>query len=159
MLGDILAAGKNSRLYKRLVYEEQLAQWVSAGQQGRPLGGQFGITVQAKPGVDLDRILAIVDEEVAKVKATAADAREVQRSRNNIESQFLQRIETSLGRADLLNSYYTYTGDPGYVEEDFARYAGVTPQSVQEAARKYLTDGRLIMSVVPQGQTQLQASQ
>jgi zinc protease len=158
VLANVLAGGKNSRLHRRLVYEEQLAQWVSASQFSRPMGGQFGITVQARPGVELSRIQRIVDEEVERLKSEPPTDREVQRARNNIESGYVQGMQSVLGRADQLNSYYIYTGNPGYVDEDLARYQGVTPQSVQQAVRQYLTEGRVVLSVVPQGQTQLQAT-
>jgi zinc protease len=158
ILGSILADGKNSRLHKRLVYDEQIAQWVSANQYSRPLSGQFGITVQAKPGVELSRIQQIVDEEVARLQAEPPTAREVQRARNNIESNFVREMQSVLERADQLNAYYTWTGNPGYVGQDMARYQAVTPASVQQAAKQVLTGGRVLLSVVPQGQTQLQAA-
>jgi predicted Zn-dependent peptidase len=66
-------------------------------------------------------------------------------------------MQTALGRADQLNMYATYTGDPGYVERDYARYTAVTPQGVRDAVRRYLGPNRIVLSVVPQGQNDLQA--
>jgi zinc protease len=158
VLGSVLAGGRNSRLYQRLVYRDQIAQSVFGGQNGRPLGGQFALTITAKPGVDLARILRVVDEEVARISNEPPTAREIERAKNNLEVGFIQQTESSLGRADLLNSYYTFTGNPGYIDQDLARYQAVTPQSVQAAARQYLHKGRVLLSVVPQGQTQLQVA-
>jgi zinc protease len=158
VLANLLAGGRSSRLHRRLVFEEQLAQFVSAGQSSRSLAGQFGITVQARPGVDLSRILEIVDEEIAGLREVPPDEREIERARNAFEASFIQRMERNLGRADLLNMYAAFTGDPGYVERDFARYAEVTPASVQANVRRYLGPGRVVLSVVPIGESTLQAS-
>ena len=157
VLGYILAGDRSSRLHQRLVLRDQLAQFVSANQGGRALAGQFGITVQARPGVDLDRVLAIVDEEVARLRTEGPTQREVERARNNLEVSFVQRMQTTLGRADALNSYATFTGNPAYIQQDYARYATVTTGSVQQSLN-WLGAGRIVLSVVPQGQTQLQAS-
>ncbi len=156
-IGNILGSGRSSRLYRRLVYEEQIAQSVSAGQASRPLAGQFSITVTARPGVSLSRVLAVVDEEVARLVAEPPSEREVQAALNNVEAGFIQGMQTALGRADQINLYTTFTGDPAFIERDYARYQAVTPASVNTAARRYLTPNRVILSVVPEGQTQLQA--
>ena len=158
VLARVLADGKNSRLYRRLVYEDQTAQWVSASQQSRALAGQFGITVQAKPGVDLNRIQRAVNEELDRLRREPPTAREIQRVINNYETEFVQRMQSNLSKADQLNAYYTRTGDPGYIDEDLDRYRKVTPQSVQQVAQRYLGDGRVVLSVVPQGKTNLQAT-
>jgi zinc protease len=158
VLGNVLAGGRSSRLYQRLVYEDQVAQFVNANQSSRPLAGQFGITVQARPGVDLSRVLAIVDEEVARLLAEPPTEREIQGALNNLEAAFIQRMQTNLGRADQLNAYATFTGDPAFIEQDYARYSAVTPATVQAAARRYLVPNRVLLSVVPAGQTRLQAS-
>jgi zinc protease len=114
--------------------------------------------VQARPGVDLGRVLAIVDEEIERLRREGPTQREIDRARNNLEASFVQRAQTALGRADQLNGYATFTGDPGFIQQDFARYAGVDTASVRAAAEAWLRPGRVILSIVPQGQTQLQAS-
>jgi zinc protease len=156
-VGNILSGGRSSRLYQRLVYEEQVAQSVSAGQQSRPLGSQFIITVTARPGVELSRIVAIVDEEIEKLRTTPPTAREVQAALNNYEAGFIQGMQTALDRADQINMYATYTGDPAFIERYYASYLAVTPASVQAAVQRYLTGDRVILSIVPEGQTNLQA--
>jgi zinc protease len=157
-LAYVLASGRGSRLHQRLVVQEQVAQFVTANQSSRPLAGQFGITVQARPGVDLGRVLAMVDEEIERLRREGPTQREIDRARNNLEASFVQRAQTALGRADQLNGYATFTGDPGFIQQDFARYAGVGAATVRAAAREWLQPGRVILSIVPQGQTQLQAS-
>src|SRR6185436_10513003 len=104
-VAQILAGGKNSRLYRRLVYELQLAQDVSAFQASAQLQSQFQIVVTAKPPqagttpqAALDRIRGIVDEEIARLQHDAPAAREFARAINQIEASFYNRIE-EIGRA------------------------------------------------------------
>jgi zinc protease len=157
-LAHVLAGGRGSRLHQRLVVDEQLAQFVFANQSGRQLAGQFGITVQARPGTDLTRVLAVVDEELERFRREGPTEREIQRARNNLEASLVQRMQTALGRADQLNGYATFTGDPGYLQRDYARYDAVGAAEVRQAAATWLRPGRIILSVVPQGATELQAS-
>jgi len=155
VLANVLTGGKNSRLYKRLVYELQLVQSVSAFQSSAALGSQFMIVATARPSTDppdqvLGRIKTIIDEELEKLKATAPDAREVQRALNGIESGFLNAMQQSASKADQMNAYYFATGNPDYFAEDLARYMALQPNDIQAAARKWLpADRRLELSVHP----------
>jgi len=157
VLANVLTGGKNSRLYKRLVYDLQLVQDVAAFQSTAALGSQFMIIATARPSTDppdqaLARIKAIIDEEVERLKATPPDAREVQRALNGIESNFLNSMQRSGTKADLMNAYYFATGNPDYFAEDLARYMALQPNDIQAAARKWLpADRRLELSVHPKG--------
>ena len=155
VLGYILAGDRSSRLTQRLVNRERIAQAVTAMQSSRPLGSQFVIIVQARPGIELDRVRAIVDEELARLLKDPPTERELQQAKNNLEAAFLQDLETTLGRADRLNSYAVYTGDPAYVATDVGRYTKVTAAGLQDAVRQYLHDRRVLLSVVPSGQRKL----
>ncbi len=152
VLNGVLSDGKTSRLYKRLVYDMQIAQDVSAYVDERELGSLFYIRVTAKEGRTLDEIEPLVFEEVEKLRNTPPTQAEVERVRTNILSgvvRGLQRIGGFGGVSDRLARYNTYTGDPGYIEKDFARYHAVTPKSVQQAAKRWLHDGRVVMRVEP----------
>lgn len=157
VLANVLTGGKNSRLYKRLVYDLQLVQDIAAFQSTAALGSQFMIIATARPSTDppdqaLARIKAIIDEEIEKLKATPPDAREVQRALNGIESNFLNSMQRSGTKADLMNAYYFATGNPDYFAEDLARYMALQPSDIQAAARKWLpADRRLELSVHPKG--------
>ena len=157
-LARVLAGGKNSRLYKRLVYELEIAQDVAAFQDGNGLGGAFYVVATARPGVDLDRVEAEIRSEIDRVKAEAPDARELERVTNGIEAAFLDALETVDGfggKADQLNGYLTFTGTPDYFEEDLSRYRALAPRDLTDAALTFLTDDRVALSVVPEGQTSL----
>jgi zinc protease len=151
---DVLTGGKNSRLYKRLVYDLQMVQSISAYQYSRALSGYFTIEVAPRPGQSLDKILPIIDEEIAKLQQEGPTAYEVQRSLNQIEASFLGRMERVGGfggKADQLNSYFSNTRNPDWFEEDLARYRALSPGDVQAAARAHLPAGaRVELTVVPE---------
>lgn len=159
LLAGILAEGKNSRLYKRLVYEMQIAQDVSAGQGSRALGSSFTIQATAKPGHTLAELEKVIQEELDRLKGSPPDARELARAVNGYESSFLARLQAIGGfggKADMLNNYYTRTGNPDFLNEDFARYAAVSPTDITAAVRRFLRDdARVVLSVVPEGKPDL----
>ncbi len=161
VLARVLAAGKNSRLYRRLVYELQIAQDVSASENSGALGSMFLITAIAREGHGLSEIEKVIGEELAKLKNETPSARELERAVNGIESAFyaaLERVGGFGGKADRLNLYEFYAGRPDYSNEDLARYTSLEPRDQQSAARNYLRDdARVVLSVVPAGKTSLAA--
>ncbi len=162
LLASVLAGGKNSRLYKRLVYELQIAQNVFAYQASARLGSTFRIVATARSGHDLDELERVIQEEIDRLKAEPPDAREVERAVNQYEARFLdglERIGGFGGKADRLNAYFFYTGNPDYFNEDLARYRAIDPSDVRAVAQTYLKDdARVVLSVVPEGKTELAAS-
>jgi zinc protease len=161
VLARVLASGKNSRLYKRLVYDLQIAQDVSASQNSGALGSMFLVTATAREGHGLAEIEKVIAEEISKVKNESPATRELERAVNQIESAFyraLERVGGFGGKADRLNLYEFYAGRPDYFTEDLARYTSLDPRDLQSAARAYLEDdARLVLSVVPAGKKSLAA--
>ena len=153
ILANLLSGGKNSRLYRRLVYDMQIAQDVSAFQQSQALGSNFFIIATARPGTTLDKLQAVIDEELDKMRAAPPEPREMQRALNQIEANFfrsMERVGGFGGKADQLNSYYKATGTPDYFAKDLARYRAVTAAGVKGVVEKYLAkDRRVELSVVP----------
>jgi zinc protease len=159
-LAGVLASGKNSRLYKRLVYELQVAQDVSAFQASAALSSMFQIVVTARAGHTLEEIRRLVDEELGRLHAETPSERELQRFKNQAEAGFYDRLERVGGfggKADQMNSYYLHTGNPDYFEEDLARYRALSPADLRAAAQRFLGPGRVVLSIVPQGQKELAA--
>jgi zinc protease len=155
VVSGVLTGGKSSRLYKRLVYDLQLAQDVTAVQNSSRYGSVYLIVVTARPSPDspdntLARLVSIVDEELDKLRSAPPDLREVERVRNSVQSSFISEMETVAGKADQLNTYYTFTGNPDYFNEDLGRYLSIDPSDIQAAVRRWLPKGRrLELSVVP----------
>jgi len=155
VLSSILAGGRSSRLYKRLVYQLQIATQVAAYHDALRMDGSFRLFATARPGHTLPELQRVIDEEVRKLADEGPTAREVQRVQNQTEAQFLDNMETDLGKADQLNYYDYFAGNPDYFQQDLDRYRRVTPADVQRVARQYLAQaGRVVVSVVPQGRTE-----
>jgi len=155
LVADVLAGGKNSRLYKRLVYDMQIAQDVSASQESAQLSSQFEIVATPRPGHTVDELKKVIDEEVARLQREEPSAHELERSINQIEASFYNRMERVGGfggKGDQLNAYFTFTGIPDWFNEDLARYRAQSPSDVRAAAAQFLPlDRRVELTVMPEG--------
>ena len=150
VVADLLAGGKSSRLYKRLVYDLQIAQNVFAFQQSGDLGSTFAVVATARPGHTIEEMTKVIDEELQRLREAPPETREVERVVNGYEAAFYNGLERVGGRADTLNSYVTRTGNPDYFAEDLARYQALAPTDVQAAILTWLpADRRVELSVVP----------
>ena len=154
LVSSVLSDGKNSRLYKRLVYDDQIAQDVSAFQSSGALGSTFLIVATARRGHTAEELQKAIDEEIDKLRRAPPDAREVQRALNQVEASFyraMERVGGFGGKADQLNSYYFAGGGPDFFAEDLARYTSLTPADVQAAIIKWLPrDRRIELVVLPE---------
>jgi zinc protease len=152
---SVLTGGKNSRLYKRLVYDMQIAQDVSAFQQSGALGSSFMIVATARSGHTAAELQKVIDEELDRLRREGPTAREVQRAINQMEASFYERMErigSFGGKADQLNAYAFAGGGPDYFAEDLARYTSLSPADVQSAALQWLpADRRVELVVEPEG--------
>ena len=146
----VLAQGQASRLYRKLVYELQVAQDVSAHQGSRQLGSQFVISATASPGRTAGEVERAIDVELAALRAAPPSVGEVEGARNRMETAIVAGLERLGGVADLLNRYNHYLGTPGYLPKDIARVRAVEPEAVQAFVRQYLrSDARAVIHVVP----------
>jgi zinc protease len=150
---QVLGGGRSSRLYKKLVYEKQIAQNVTAQQYSLILGSMFQIEATARPGHTAEELEKAIDEELAGFRATAPTAAELERARNTIETNIiggLERLGGFGGIADRLNSYNHYLKNPGYLAQDIERYRAVTPASVLAFAKANLApNARGVVHAVP----------
>ena len=158
VLADILAGGKTSRLYRRLVRDEQIAQDISTAQSSQELGGMFMITATARPGKELDKLESIIAEELDRIQKEPPADSEIARTIARLETGIVRSLEGISefgGRADRLNMYNVLTGDPGNISKDFARYRKVDPQGVQRVAKKYLSRNKVVLTVAPGSETKI----
>jgi zinc protease len=150
----ILAGGNNSRLYKRLVYDTQMAQDVFAYQASARLGSSFQIIVTAMPGVALSTIQSVIDEELDRLRQQPPEVRELQRVVNQTEASFyrqMERVGSYRGKAEQLNAYHAAGGGPDYFAEDLARFTSLSPSDIQAAVEKWLpTTRRVELMVEPE---------
>lgn len=150
----ILTDGLSSRLKKVLVYDRQLASNVSSSQGSSEISGLFAIVATARPGARLAQIEQVVTDEIARLATGGPTAEELSRAKTKIEYDFvsgLERIGGFGGKADRLNRYNTYWGDPGKFEDDLARYRNATAASVRDTVNRWLnTRDRLLVRFHPE---------
>src|SRR5437588_7799088 len=134
LTATILGGGKSSRLYKRLVYEKQIAQDVTVNQQSLILGSVFEVQATAKVGVRPEDLEKAINAELDAFRKEGPTASELTRARNVIESRIIAGLETLGGFggvADRLNSYNHYLGTPDFLAADVGRYENATIESIQ----------------------------
>jgi zinc protease len=158
---DLLANGKTSRLYRRLVFDERIATDVSASQNSREIAGYAQITATAAPGHTLGELERAIVDEIARLAAEGPSDDEIERGRVQAESQFVFRLQTVGGfggKSDQLNAYNVFLDDPAYFGRDLARYLVVTSGSLQRVVGRYLEPAhRVTLSIVPHGRAALAA--
>ena len=152
LASSILSDGKTSRLYKRLVYDDQIATSVGAYINTREIGGQFAVQADAKPGVDLAVIEKTIAEEMAKFLAEGPTAAELERVKIQSRARFIQGIERIGGfggKSDILASSQVYGGSPDAYKTSLKHLDEATVQSVKDTAVRWLSDGVYILEVHP----------
>jgi len=161
VLADVLAAGKASRLYRALVYEQRIATDVAAYQGSRELGSAFQIVATAVPGIGLGTLERAIHDELARVRAAAVTPDELGRALALTETAFVSRLQTVGGfggKSDQLNNYNVFLGDPGYFARDIERYRRADLERVRHAAARHLdAAGCVTLSAVPTGRRDLAA--
>ena len=155
VLAQILSNGKTSRLYKPLVYEKQIAQSVFAFQGGSEIAGTLEIQVTAKPGKTLTEMQVVVDAVLNDVLTNGVTEKEIEKALTSTEAQIINSMATVLGKSTNLASYYSFTGDPNNINKQMDLYRGITPQEVLTTAKKYLTQPKVVLSIVPVGKPEL----
>src|SRR5260370_9095578 len=133
LAATILGGGKSSRLYKKLVYEKQIAQDVAVNQQSLILGSVFEVQVTAKAGVKLEDLEKAINAELDAFRKEGPTAAELARARNVIGSRIIAGLETLGGFggvADRLNSYKHYLGTPDFLATEIARYENGSKESI-----------------------------
>jgi len=155
LLANALTSGKTSRLYKDLVYDKQIAQDVTAYQESHELNGVFRIEVTAKEGHTLAEIEKAVDAVLADVLNSGITQTELDQAKTGWKTGFVRRLERTGGfggRADKLNEYNTFLGNPDRFQWDMDRYSNATVAGVNGFVKKYISlTNRAVMHIVPQG--------
>nr|BCW99970.1 MAG: zinc protease [Bacteroidota bacterium] len=137
-LSELLAGGKSSRLYRRLVYEKQVALNVGAYTLETIDPGLLILQVIAAPGVGLEEVIPLLEEELARIGNHPPSEEELERVRNRYETQLYQARQTTRGKADELARTWAQFGDPGLVNSRPLAYLRLRPEDIQRAAQRYL---------------------
>ena len=152
LVSDVLGSGKTSRLYKRLVYDDQSCTNVSVGTDLREIGGQFQITATVKPGGDAAVVERAINEEMSRFLATGPTLREMRRVKTGYRAGFIrgvERIGGFGGKSDVLAEGEVFAGSPDFYQTRLRWVAAATPAKLLSAAKAWLADGVYILTVEP----------
>ena len=152
LASDILAGGRSSRLYKRLVYQDRTATSVAGYLDAREIAGQFVLIATAQPRGDLHTVEKALDEEVAKFIANGPTAAELERVKTEYRANFvrgMERVGGFGGTSDILARGQTFLGDPAAYKVQLERVQHATAAEIRDAARRWLSDGVYVLEVHP----------
>jgi len=152
LAAQVLGRGKTSRLYKRLVYKDQIATSATAADDTNEIGGQFDFTLTATPGEDLNKVEKAADEELQNFLKNGPTAAELQLAKTQILGNYVrivERIGGFGGKSDLLARCQTFTGNPDCYKDYLERVKAATPATVKKAADDWLSDGDYVLEVHP----------
>jgi zinc protease len=152
LVSGILSAGKTSRLYKRLVYDDQIATHVSAYLDEREIGSQFVVIATARPEQDLRSVEKAVDEELSRFLQDGPTAREIDRIKTQSYAGFVrgvERIGGFGGKSDILATSQTYLGSPHAYKQRLRHLEEATAEDLRDTARAWLSGGVYSLEVIP----------
>ncbi len=155
---EILAGSKNSLLYKRLVYEDQIASSVSTMQLPLEIAGIFEVEAYAKPGVPLSQIETAINEEMAEFLRRGPTRDQLERVKTSYFASLIRGLEKVggfRGKAQLLATYETYVGDASLYKRDLEIFENATANNVRDAARRWLSSGDHNLEVIPRSKYQV----
>lgn len=138
VLADILSGSKNSRLHKRLVFDEQIAQDVSSFQFSGKFGGMFMIVATTKPGISIVTIKETIFEEINNLLNKGVEEKELIKTKNGIKSGFIYSMQSLDNIADRMNMYNFYLNEPNKFNYDLMRYNLINDKSVIAVCNQYL---------------------
>jgi zinc protease len=151
----VLGRGRTSRLYKRLIYQDQLASQVQVQNESNEIGGNFSLEVTARPGVGMDRIEKAIDEEMAKFLKEGPTETELKLAKTQSLAGFLrgvERIGGFGGKSDVLAACEVYTGDPACYKRSIEITEKAGWPEVKAVANKWLSDGVYVLEVRPKAE-------
>jgi zinc protease len=151
VLDSIIAGPRTARLTKTLIYDQQAAAAVSANQSSKESVGEFEIVITPRPGHSLAELEQATDSVIERLKSEGPTAEEIQRATAGLELQFVSGLQSNLGKALRLADGAGFHGSAAQYQIDYAKSLAVTAADVKRVANKYLTRGRVALSIVPMG--------
>lgn len=153
LLGSILTGSRTARLTRALVYQNQSAAGVFAGQSSNEAAGEFSITLTPRPGHTLHELEHSTDSILDILRREGPSQEEMLKAKAGLEFRFVSALQSNMGKAERLLNGLVFHGDAGYFQTQYAAMRAVTAADVQRVANRYLGRGRAVLSVVPLGKT------
>lgn len=152
LMASALGGGDSSRLFKRLVYKNQLATQISASSSNDSLAGEITFFISFKPGADVERGLALVNTELSAIKKDLVSDDELKKLKNQVMLSYIKGLQTIDSRARALALNEVYFSDYRRLFDDLDKYQAVTKEDIQRVANKYIKPiHRNLVQVVPKG--------
>ena len=156
LLSDILGNSRTAWIDKSLVYDKQLAANVAVFQFPSEAVGMFATILTPTPRHTLQELEAAADAVIDRMKRDGPSADDLRRVKAAQQAQFINGLQSNLGKASQLTEGQTFHNDPGYnFRVRYARAQAVTAADIKRVANKYLGKARVVLSTVPVGQTSL----
>lgn len=150
LLSMVLGDGKSSRIYRRLVYERMISKSANSFLWELELGTLFIITSVGMKESELNLLEDLINEEIEDVRNRPITEKELEKVKNSLETDYINRLQTLIGRADLLARYWSYFKNTELINTDLENYLNVTLKEVQDAAKKYLVqNNRVVLHYLP----------
>src|SRR5580658_5049109 len=150
LLASVLSEGKDSRLYKALVYDQKSAQDVNARQESHVLESDFVLEATVRPGIEPAVVEKALLDQMARAQSSEVSAQELDRARNGYEMDFIDRLQSVPERASLLNMYQAEVSDPGDAAKDLERYRNATASDIVGYSRHVLApDAMVVLTISP----------
>ncbi len=149
IMADILSSTKNSKLYKKLVFELQIALNVAAFQYSMENEGLFVIMCTVKMGIELSEIKRVIFEEIEKLIQNGVEEEELIVSKNSIRSSFIWELDFLQHVANKINNYNCTLNEPDSFNYDLQRYSQLKTEDIKNVTKKYLTKKYFELRIVP----------
>ncbi|MBT8086511.1 MAG: insulinase family protein, partial [Gammaproteobacteria bacterium] len=149
LVNDSLAGNKNSPLYSKLVDELQLATRVYGNAYGRVISGQYSLTIDLRPDVEPEQVMAIVDETIAEYLQTGPNAQIVENAKLKVNMSILGSLETSSSIGRMLAEGFLYSDDPLFINRELAWLNAASAGELRDVAKRWLTRGYYQLTVLP----------
>ncbi|MDG1996039.1 MAG: pitrilysin family protein [Emcibacteraceae bacterium] len=148
---NIFGGGRNSRLYKKLVHEEERVNSASASIVPGELSGMFMISAELKFGEDPEEISAIIEEMLQEFLEKGPTKKELSRVKVIIDNSLIRGMESISGKASVLASGAIYANDPGFIHKKQNWQSASTLKSIRNVSNQWLSKGFLKLDLVPFG--------
>jgi zinc protease len=157
----VLAGDKNSRLYQRLVYKDQLASDVEFGPLALEIAGITYLQASAQPGISLAQIESAINEELERFRREGPTAKELERVQTQQRAGFLRGIEKVggfSGKSGVLAESMVYGGRPDAWKQQLADGQAATAADLGAVVKKWVTNAPFVLEVTPAGQLKAAAA-
>jgi predicted Zn-dependent peptidase len=152
LLGNILTDGESSRMYKRLVKEEEAAVVVFGGVDSRKGPSLFRFIAASNVGVDISECERLIYEELEKLKVEGIAGKELEKAKIQFKTGFILSRETVMDKAEAIQHYMYYHENLEDINTELENYMAVTTEDIMRVAKKYFVDtNRTVVIANPAG--------